>query len=176
MNNEPSSAAQPVTGWRFRLGATLFVLSIVVPIAGIPLVTTLGLSATMTTSISAGLIAAAEVLGIVAIAVMGKPGYQYIKTLVLGLLKKYGPPREVSRLRYNIGLVMFVLPVLFGWLSIYVADYIPAFGEYQLVYAISGDVLLLSSLFVLGGDFWDKIQALFVHSAKVCSAATRQVG
>jgi hypothetical protein len=26
--------------------------------------------------------------------------------------------------------------------------------------------VLLISLFVLGGDFWDKLRALFVHSAR----------
>jgi hypothetical protein len=28
-------------------------------------------------------------------------------------------------------------------------------------------LLLISSLFVLGGDFWDKVRALFVHAARV---------
>jgi hypothetical protein len=27
--------------------------------------------------------------------------------------------------------------------------------------------MFVASLFVLGGDFWDKIRALFIHSAKV---------
>ena len=27
--------------------------------------------------------------------------------------------------------------------------------------------LLLASLFVLGGDFWDKVRSLFIHDAEV---------
>jgi hypothetical protein len=38
-----------------------------------------------------------------------------------------------------------------------------------MVYVIGGDVLLISSLFVLGGDFWDKVRALFVYDAKARS-------
>ncbi len=129
----------------------------------------------MTTSVSGGLLVGAEVLGILAVAVMGKPGYLYLKSRVFGLLRRYVPPKEVSRTRYNVGLIMFVLPILFGWVSIYVADYIPGFGDNQLAYAIGGDLLFLASLFVLGGDFWDKIRALFVHSDKVCSSATQQI-
>jgi len=34
---------------------------------------------------------------------------------------------------------------------------------------VTGDLMLLASLFVLGGDFWDKIRALFVWSDKVAS-------
>jgi len=173
MKEDASTAAQPATGWRLKLGISLFVLSILLPVAGIPLVATLGLSGTITASVSGALLVGAEVLGVLAIAVMGKPGFLYIKSRVFGLLRRYGPPEEVSRARYNTGLVMFILPILFGWVSIYVADYIPFFDEHMLTYAIGGDLLLLASLFVLGGDFWDKIQALFVHSDKVCSSASK---
>jgi hypothetical protein len=174
MNEDASTAAQPAIGWRLKLGVTIFVLSILLPVAGIPLVATLGLSGTITASVSGVLLVGAEVLGVLAVAVMGKPGYLYIKSRVFGLLRRYGPPEEVSRARYNIGLVMFILPILFGWSSIYAADYIPLFGENLLAYAIGGDLLLLASLFVLGGDFWDKIRALFVYSDKVCSSTAQQ--
>ena len=173
MTEDASTAAQPAAGWRLKLGVIMFVLSILLPVAGIPLVATLGLSGTITASVSGVLLVGAEVLGVLAIAVMGKPGFQYIKSRVFGLLRQYGPPREVNRARYNIGLVMFSLPILFGWLSIYVADYIPLFDENMLAYGIGGDLLFLASLFVLGGDFWDKIRALFVHSDKVCSSASK---
>jgi hypothetical protein len=33
--------------------------------------------------------------------------------------------------------------------------------------AIVGDFILLFSLFVLGGNFWDKLRALFIRDAKV---------
>jgi hypothetical protein len=174
MNKDASIAAQPAAGWRLKLGISMFVLSILLPVAGIPLVATLDLSGTMTASVSGVLLMGSEILGILAIAVMGKPGFLYMKSRVFGLLRLYGPPREVSRARYNSGLVMFILPILFGWLSIYTADYIPLYDENPLAYAIGGDLLLLTSLFVLGGDFWDKIRALFVHSDKVCASANQQ--
>jgi hypothetical protein len=34
-----------------------------------------------------------------------------------------------------------------------------------MTYAVGGDLLLFISLFVLGGDFWNKLQSLFVHDA-----------
>ena len=48
MNEDASTAAQPAVGWRLKLGVPIFVLSILLPVAGIPLVATLGLSGTMT--------------------------------------------------------------------------------------------------------------------------------
>lgn len=171
MNTGASNTETTVTsGWRVKSGILIFVLSIILPLAGIPLVTSLDLSTTITASISGGLLVSAEILGIIAVAVMGKQGYLMIKNHVIGFFKQYGPPREVGPVRYRIGLVMFLIPVLFGWVSIYIADYIPGFADHSLVYAIAGDTLLLASLFVLGGDFWDKIRALFIHSDKVCSS------
>jgi hypothetical protein len=174
INEDASTAAEPGTGWRLKLGVGIFVLSILLPVAGIPLAASLGLSGTITASVSGALLVGAEVLGVLAVAVMGKPGYLYIKSRVFGLLKRYGPPEEVSRARYNIGLVMFVLPILFGWVTLYISDWIPNLEDNLFAYAIGGDMLLLVSLFVLGGDFWDKIRAMFVYSDKVCSSTAQR--
>jgi len=61
---------------------------------------------------------------------------------------------------------MFFGPIVFGWVSIYAVAYLPGFTSNPFPYAISGDLLLLSGLFVLGGDFWDKLQSLFRHDAE----------
>ena len=63
--------------------------------------------------------------------------------------------------------IMFVLPVLFGWVSPYLGHFIEGMQAHALALGIGGDVLLLASLFVLGGDFWDKLRSLFIHSAHV---------
>jgi hypothetical protein len=36
----------------------------------------------------------------------------------------------------------------------------------RYVIIIVSDVMFLASLFVLGGDFWDKLRALFIYKAK----------
>ncbi len=54
-----------------------------------------------------------------AIAIMGKSGFNLIIERIFSFLKKHGPPDRVSLTRYRIGLVMFVLPIVFGWLGPY---------------------------------------------------------
>jgi hypothetical protein len=157
---------RPNTDWSLKLGVALFIFSIVLPLLGIPFVATLGFSNSITTTVSAALLIGAEVIGVAAIAVMGKNGYVYVKNRVLGFLKQHGPPEKVSRRRYTIGLIMFSLPILFAWLSVYIANWVPGFINNPLPYAIIGDVLFLTSLFVLGGEFWDKVRALFIYEAK----------
>ena len=171
-NTERVGETPVVAGWRFRLGVALFALSLLGPLIFIPLVASLDLSAAMTTSISGGILVGAEVLLVVAAAVMGKSGYAYIKNRAFGFLKQYGPPKEVSRARYNIGLVIFAIPILFGWLSPYAGTLVPGYEGNEITFAVVGDLLLLVSLFILGGDFWDKLRALFIHEAKAVLVET----
>ena len=64
---------------------------------------------------------------------------------------------------------MFAVPVLFGWQAPYAEGLIPGYRENVIAFAVAGDLLLLASLFVLGGDFWEKVRALFVYEIKAVS-------
>jgi hypothetical protein len=158
------SDEQVQVGWRVRVGFAIFVASISWPVL-IPILPLLGASTTATATFSGVMLIAAEVMLIAGAAIAGKEGFAFIKAKVFGVLKSYGPPREVSRTRYIIGLVMFTTPLAFGWVSPYVAQHLPGFTDNRLIYAIPFDVLLLISLFVLGGAFWDKLRSLFMHDA-----------
>lgn len=167
MIEHTESSDQAVATPRLKIGVAMFVLSIVMPLAGIPALVALGFSKVVVTSLSGLLLVGSELMGIAAIAVMGKPGFAYFKNKFLGFLSRHGPPSTVSPRRYFIGLVMFCVPFIFGWISVYTPDLFPGFVNHPVVWAVGGDILLLTSLFVLGGDFWDKIRALFTYSARV---------
>jgi hypothetical protein len=137
------------------------------PVAGVPLVAMLGLSTAMAASVSGALLVGAEILGVAAVAVMGKSGFAFMKKRVFGFLKQHGPPQKVSRGRYHIGLVLFCVPLLFAWLSPYITKWVPGLLSHPLPLAIGGDILIVVSLLLLGGDFWDKIRSLFIHNAEV---------
>ena len=158
---------QPRTGLRFRLGLTILIVGWFSPLL-IPIVTRTSLATEWKTIIS-GLLAVGipEVFTVAAIAVMGKSGYNLIKERIFSFFKKHGPPDRVSLNRYRIGLVMFVLPVVFGWLGPYGAHQIPGYETHRFVVNVIGDLMFVASLLVLGGDFWDKIRALFIHRARV---------
>jgi hypothetical protein len=157
---------QPRAGWRFKLGLVVLVVGFLSPLT-IPLVTASGLPTQWKAIISGALaVGIPEVFTILAITIMGKSGYNFIKERIVSFLKKHGPPDRVSPTRYRIGLVMFVLPVLFGWLGPYGAHHIPGYQDHRILVSLIGDIMLIASLFVLGGDFWDKIRALFIHDAK----------
>ena len=160
-----SKTGPPQAEWRLRLGLTILVIGFLSPLS-IPLVTATGLPTKWKAVLSGALaVGIPEVFSIVAIAIMGKAGFNYLKASLFAFLKKYGPPDQVSRTRYHIGLAMFLLPLLFGWLAPYAAHYVQGYEAYRLSINIIGDLMLFTSLFVLGGGFWDKLRSLFRHDA-----------
>jgi hypothetical protein len=153
-------------GWRFRLGVICFVLAF-----GVHLVTlgaaALGASAGTVAAIAGANFAINKILLVATIGLLGKSGFNYLKSAAFGVVGRYAPAQTVGPVRYRIGLVLFVIPVLFGWLSPYLAGMIPELVTRSVAFGVAGDLLLLVSLLVLGGDFWDKIRSLFVREAKV---------
>jgi hypothetical protein len=167
MSEEKPKDDQIRPGWRFYSGVMLFILGFLSPLF-IPLVTATALPAGWKTALSGLLmLGIPELLWVAAAAIMGKAGFNHIKRKFWGFFKKMAPPDEVGPARYRIGLVMFSLPIFFGWLAPFGVHRIPGYEVHRLVVNLIGDVLLISSLFVLGGDFWDKLRGLFIHKAKI---------
>jgi len=44
---------------------------------------------------------------------------------------------------------------------------IPGYMEHRLTINLAADLLFVVTLFVLGGDFWEKLRALVLYDAKV---------
>ena len=153
------------TCWRLRLGLSVFVIGLLSPLS-IPIVTATELPTKWKAVVSGCLaVGIPELFSVAAIAIMGKPGFNYIKERFFAFLKKHSPADRVSLTRYRIGLVMFLVPIFFGWLSPYAPHLIPGYELHRFTVNLAGDMMFISSLFVLGGDFWDKITALFIRDA-----------
>lgn len=152
---------------KLRLGAVILVVGFFSPLL-IPMVVASNWSAA-TKSIISGLLAFGipEVFMIVAIAVMGKKGYELIKRKTIKYLKRFAPPDSVSSLRYRIGLVFFSIPILIGILQPYLEQFSAVFQNIPLWFTIVLDAIFIGSFFVLGGDFWDKISGLFKYDVRV---------
>lgn len=152
---------------RLAVGGAVFVASFLSP-ALVPWVASSPLATEWKAGLSGLLLFGIPELAIfVAVLILGKPGYEYLRHRLWGLVRRFAPADRVGPVRYRVGLVLFVLPILLGWLAPYVADRLPRYTTHSVVYAVAGDALLLVSLFVLGGEFWAKLGALFVQGATV---------
>ena len=162
MNSQPQ-----ISNARLILGGAVIVVGFLSPLL-IPLVASTNWSLGLKSAVS-GLLALGipEVFMIIGVAILGKEGYQFFKEKLSAILRQFAPPDMVSSKRYRIGLVMFCLPLLFGWLGPYLVYLISGLKELPLWSYIVGDVIFIASFFVLGGNFWDKLNGLFHNNMEV---------
>ena len=107
-----------------------------------------------------------QVFTLLSIIILGKQGFNYLRGKVKGVFKQYLFPYKVSSVRYYIGLILFIFPLLFGWIMPYFPQLIPSYQSDRFTLNFIGDIMLVSSFFVLGGNFWDKFRSLFIPSAQ----------
>jgi hypothetical protein len=164
--DHPIEAVAPPTG-RLWAGVSFFAFGWILALTLVPFVTNsdfpTSVKATLTTLL---VVVCPKVFLIGAIAILGKPGFAYLKGHILAFFRKVGPPAEVGKWRYRLGLLMFFLPFLLTLLLTYFGPILPGGREATASYLKGGDVMQIVALFVLGGDFWDKLRALFVRDAK----------
>jgi hypothetical protein len=161
-----TGAPELPAGWRFKVGVALFALMILAWLL-IPTEAALGMSAGTIAATTAGIAIGNKIILLVAIAVMGKPGFQELKGRAFGYVKHLAPATTVSPTRHAIGLVMFCLPLLLGLLETWASHLAPQLVANRLWVDLAMDAMLIASVFVLGGNFWDKLRALFVRDARV---------
>jgi hypothetical protein len=154
------------TSWRFRTGVTLIAMGWICPLF-IPLVTQSALSTEWKTALSGFLLVVGpEVLSILAIAILGKDGFNFLKEKVFALLRRAAPTAKVSRTRYRAGLAIWVLLFIYGSFVWYAPHLVPGYSEHRIAMNLTADFLFIASLFVLGGNFWEKFRALFIYDRK----------
>ena len=166
MNNSiPAEAViQSVSKTRFVVGGALFVGGFLSPLL-IPLVTSSDLPGNWKAILSTGLVAGLPEVGmLLAVAVLGKQGFAELKEMFLSRFRKVTEPSAVSLTRYRIGLLMFFIPLLFGWMEPYVAHFFIPMADGSLASVVFFDLLFALSFVVLGAGFWEKIRSLFVHT------------
>jgi hypothetical protein len=167
--SDPSYAASaPGQKKRLILGVAVWIAGWVLGVGLIPLVNGSDLADGLKTTLNGVLLVGfPKLFLVIAVAIMGKPGFAYLKSLIAARFRRFVPPATVSPLRYRIGLILFVSVIVLSSIGDYLAaDVLPMRQQHPHLIAMSGDLVLVISLFLLGGDFWDKLRALFIRDAK----------
>ena len=135
---------------RLYAGMTLLILSAISPLFGF-LVAKANLSLMMKTTVI-GLLTACipEVLILLAAAILGKENFERIKSKVFSMLKRLRPNARVSRTRYIVGLIMFLIPVIPTYVMAYAPQCLPDASPARLYVNLAADFIFAASLFVLG--------------------------
>jgi hypothetical protein len=168
-HSEIEAGASAESGWRFKLGIGIFIFAFALWLL-IPLAASMNVPGPQIAAMTGAIFVANKVLLLACIAVMGKAGFQQLKGLVFGYARGLAPSGPVGPARHVVGLVMFCLPLITAMLEPHVDQFWPGLRPNIWQLQLLGDLMLIASFFVLGGDFWNKIRALFVRTARVVDA------
>jgi len=161
----PIEAVAPPTT-RSWLGVGIFAFGWILALTLVPFVTNSDLATSIKATLTTLLVVVLpKVFLLASIAILGKPGFAYLKGVVWQFFRRIAPPPQVGKWRYRIGLVMFFLPVVTSMFFQYFQPVFEGGAEARPYYERAGDIVQIIALFVLGGDFWDKLRSLFVREA-----------
>jgi len=177
-SNGSTSAVQQNKTWRYRLGLTLFFGAFPIFFATPVVIPMLGLSTGESAALIGGILLAVEVLWFASIPLLGKEGFKAVKQRAFGWFKLSSAP--VSRVRHQFGVTLLfgsiLLDVLLNLIMVGTdflvkgAD-VPtkqllglSFSQQATVYItiqVLTTVGIVVALFVLGGDFWERLKKAF---------------
>ena len=149
---------------KVKIGVFLVILSMIIPLFSF-LIPLLGMSsATSALVISFLVIGAPELCLILAAIIAGKEILQQITGKIKAFFRISLSPKPVSRSRYRLGIVLLLVGIVVPWVGVYL-PYLPFIclrHIHSLFINLIGDAFFISSFFVLGKPFWEKLHKLFV--------------
>jgi len=151
---------------RFYLGIALLVMGGLIMPFGAVFVAKADLPTTAKAVISGILFFGFEIMAVPAVAVMGKENFDRIMSRAKGWLGSLKPAGNIGKVRHCVGIAMFLLPIIPTYIMGYAPRWLPDNSPWRLWVSIVSDAAFLASLFVLGGDFWDKLRSLFIREAR----------
>ena len=152
--------------WRFYAGLVAMGAAIILPLTAI-FVPLLGLS-TAHSAVLVGIMVAGgpEVLCILAVVLLGKDTFNYFAHLAKTAIRRAVIDTPASKARYYVGLTI----MLVSWLPSYLYAYLPgAFpgGDTRIYIPAATDLAFVLSVFLMGGEFWEKARRIFVYEGKI---------
>jgi len=144
------------TNWRLSIGLALFALAGLVFLAGIGLI--LAGQPGWGVMFLAG---PPEILCLVAAGTLGKENYPPLSRAARRGLRQPESSASASRLRYYTGLAGCLFNGIPLFLYAYVPEILPG-GTTKLSVLLIADAVFFGSLFLAGGEFWEKLRRLFI--------------
>lgn len=158
---------------KYYLGIGLFVYSFVPYVFTFLILPFLPVSKVNALSMATALLISAEISFLLSVALLGKPFVQLLKSKIKGAVfrkKGVAPLKSVGRFRHRVGITMLIVasivPYFFTEIAL-ILGFVEKYGHSTLVgLLVMGDVLFITSFFVLGGEFWARFSQLFQWPGK----------
>jgi hypothetical protein len=177
MQNQELAGQPTINNWRIKIGTWMFYVPFVMFFGAPVIIPLIGFSASQAAAIVGGIIVAAEIIWFASIPLLGKQGFKKMKSEAFSLLKPKSGPISQSRHQFGVwmftvgalGQILLAMGVMVAYFMVGVGDPdIPVMGlsfEQQAIayvviqFAAIGCIVV--SVFVLGADFWERLNRVF---------------
>lgn len=153
--------------WKYYLGVTLFCYSFLPYIIAL-LLLFFRIPLGSFISVAGLFIVSAEISFTASAALLGRQFIELLKSKLKSLFlrpKEVIPLKYVSKTRHYTGIILLLisfLPYFIAEICLFLGYPKTDAGHMNLFFVmLSGDAIFIISLFVLGGEFWDRLKNLF---------------
>jgi len=173
MQNQELAGQPTINNWRIKIGTWMFYVPFVMFFGAPVIIPLIGFSASQAAAIVGGIIVAAEIIWFASIPLLGKQGFKKMKSEAFSLLKPKSGPISQSRHQFGVwmftvgalGQILLAMGVMVAYFLVGARDPgIPLMGlsfEQQaiayVVIQIASIACLVGSVYVLGADFWERL-------------------
>jgi hypothetical protein len=150
--------------WKYYLGVSLFFYSFL-PMSIVAILPFLGLTLAQAGAFAVVFLASGEVAFLFAAALLGKEFLTALKNRIKAWFKRPHEPKPISRNRHRFGIALLTASFLPHYVMlIYLVFFSHSESEINFLAwtLVAGEMAFMAGLFILGGDFWDRLRELFV--------------
>ncbi len=158
---------------KYYLGIGLFIYSWLPYIFTFLVLPFLPVSKLKAVSLATGLLASAEISFLLSVALLGKPFIQFLKSKIKSAVfrkKTEAKLNPVGKVRHYVGITMLLVASIVPYFLVEILlmlGFVEKYGHNGLVnILVTGDAVFVASFFVLGGEFWAKVNELFQWPGK----------
>jgi len=160
--------------WKYYLGMSLIGYS-VLPIIIVAIMPFMGMSLAQSGAFAVVFLASGEIAFLCAAALLGKEFLAALKKKVMALFKRTHKPRPVSRNWHRFGITLLAVSTLpYYAVMIYLLFFSHKEAEINFLAwtLVAGETAFIAGLFILGGQFWERLKHLFQWPGEEMANAT----
>ena len=160
--------------WKYYLGMSLIGYS-VLPIIIVAIMPFMGMSLAQSGAFAVVFLASGEIAFLCAAALLGKEFVGALKKKIMALFKRTHKPRPVSRNWHRFGITLLAVSTLpYYAVMIYLLFFSHKEAEINFLAwtLVAGETAFIAGLFILGGQFWERLKHLFQWPGEEMANAT----
>lgn len=149
--------------WKYYLGLSLFIYSFL-PISIVAILPFMGMTLAQAGAFAVVFLASGEMAFWCAAALLGKEFLTAIKKRFMAWFKRTHVPKPISRGRHRFGITLLVASTLpYYAMLIYLLFFSHHESDINFLAwtLVGGETAFITGLFILGGEFWDRLKRLF---------------